>query len=120
MFTSNLVKSGKFEAQSGWSRLLVSMINPIYLALLSITESPVSIAAHGIVSSSRGLSLRFPRFIRTRDDKHIEMANTPLFLADIWRSQQGKTDMGNDDGELIDVQAESSEAEDAFEEDESA
>ena len=49
----------------------------------SITLSPVSVAALGLVSESRGLSLRFPRFIRVRDDKGqaIEQASSPEFLA---------------------------------------
>ncbi|KAF5322738.1 hypothetical protein D9619_002019 [Psilocybe cf. subviscida] len=71
-----------------------------------ITESPVSPAALGLTSSSRGLSIRFPRFIRTREDKGIEQASTPVFLVDIWRSQQGKPKAsrgGNDEGDLINV-----------------
>ncbi|KDR75214.1 hypothetical protein GALMADRAFT_249189 [Galerina marginata CBS 339.88] len=77
-----------------------------------ITESPVSVAAHGLVSLSRGLSLRFPRFIRTRDDKSMELGSTPSFLADIWRGQQGKVSgAGKDDGDLIDVHGEESDLE---------
>jgi len=34
------------------------------------------------------------------------LANTPSFLVDIWKSQQGKQDHGNDDGDLVDVEAE--------------
>ncbi|KAF9568040.1 DNA ligase [Agrocybe pediades] len=69
-----------------------------------ITESPVSIAAQGLVSDSRGLSLRFPRFIRVKDDKGIEQASNPAFLVDMWRNQQGKrNDAGNDEGDLVDV-----------------
>jgi len=71
----------------------------------SITESPVSVAARGLVSTLRGLSLRFPRFIRVRNDKGIEQASTPAFLTDMWKSQQGKkNEAGNDDGDLIDVE----------------
>lgn len=84
----------------------------------SITESPVSVAAHGIVSSSRGLSLRFPRFMKVREDKHIENASTPTYLADMWRSQQRKTDgTGNDEGDLVDAEDETSDIEDCDEED---
>jgi len=77
----------------------------------SITESPVSVAALGLASSTRGLSLRFPRFIKVRDDKFIEEANTPSYLVDMWRSQQGKgkNHTGNDEGDLIDAEAEISE-----------
>lgn len=74
-------------------------------------------AALGKVSKSKGLSLRFPRFMETREDKGIEDASTPEFLAKLWTDQQGKeVDHGGaDDGELIDVvevtDAEGSEAE---------
>lgn len=68
-----------------------------------MTLSPVSFAALGLVYSSRGLSLRFPRFIRVREDKDVEQASTPKFLADMWRSQQTKDQhRGNDDGEFVD------------------
>lgn len=76
------------------------------MILCSITESPVSAAALGLTTSSRGLSIRFPRFIRTREDKGVEQASTPAFLVDIWRSQQGKPKQskgGNDEGDLVDM-----------------
>ena len=64
----------------------------------------MSASARGLVSSSRGLSLRFPRFIKTREDKHIEQASTPVFLADMYLSQR-KQERANDEGELIDVES---------------
>jgi DNA ligase-1 len=71
---------------------------------LSITESPVSTAALGLVSDTRGLSVRFPRFIKVRLDKKTEQASTPEFLASMWRKQQkAPVVAGADDGELIDV-----------------
>ncbi|TCD71252.1 hypothetical protein EIP91_011730 [Steccherinum ochraceum] len=74
-----------------------------------ITISPVSVAALGLVSAARGLSLRFPRFIKVRDDKGIENASTPEFLAKMWKTQeaQGKDHTGVDDGDLMDVLEES-------------
>lgn len=62
----------------------------------------------GLVSDSRGLSVRFPRFLKVRDDKKIEQASTPQFLANIWRNQQGRGDLqgGVDEGELIDIDVE--------------
>ena len=42
------------------------------LRLRSVTVSPVSVAALGQISAVRGLSLRFPRFIRVREDKKID------------------------------------------------
>ena len=80
----------------------------------------MSVAALGLTSSTRGLSLRFPRFIKIRDDKSIEQANTPSYLAEMWQSQQGKgkNHAGNDDGDLIDAEPEISEGWSEFEEDE--
>lgn len=74
-----------------------------------ITLSPVSLAASGLCSSSRGLSLRFPRFIKIREDKSPEQASTTDFLAQIWKDQQGKskaTAGDADDGDLVDVEPE--------------
>lgn len=75
----------------------------------SITISPVSVAALGLVSAKRGLSLRFPRFIKVREDKAVENASTPEFLAQMWQVQeaQGKDRTGADDGDLMDVVEES-------------
>ncbi|EPQ58741.1 hypothetical protein GLOTRDRAFT_36485 [Gloeophyllum trabeum ATCC 11539] len=74
-----------------------------------VTVSPVSVAALGLVSDSRGLSLRFPRFMKVREDKSIEQASTPDFLAGMYRSQQGKGGKGEgvDDGDLLDASMES-------------
>lgn len=104
------------------SQFTVLMFNVALLKFIininSITESPVSVAALGLASSTRGLSLRFPRFIKVRDDKTIEEANTPSYLAEMWRSQEGKgkNQAGNDDGDLIDAEAEVSGGWSEFEE----
>jgi DNA ligase-1 len=84
----------------------------------SITESSVSVAALGLASSTRGLSLRFPRFIKVRGDKSIEEANTPSYLAEMWQSQQGKgkKQAGNDSGDLMDAEADISGGLSEFEE----
>ena len=51
--------------------------------------------------------------MKIRDDKSIENASTPEFLAGMYRSQQGKDqDRGGvDDGDLVDVDMHNSEAE---------
>jgi len=69
-----------------------------------ITISPVSSAASGLVDDSKGLSIRFPRFIRCRDDKDIQDASTPLFLVDMRRSQQAVGRERADDGNTFDVE----------------
>ncbi|KAI0344656.1 ATP-dependent DNA ligase [Trametopsis cervina] len=80
-----------------------------------ITISPVSVAALGLVSESRGLSLRFPRFMKIRDDKSIDQASTPEFLAGMYRSQPAQGNKGRggvDEGDLVDVDVPESELED--------
>ena len=85
----------------------------------SITESPVSVAAKGLAAPSRGLSLRFPRFIRVREDKNIETASTPAFLLGLWAAQQGRAAIpGNDDGDLVDIHSDHSDLDYLSEEDE--
>lgn len=59
-----------------------------------------------MVADDRGLSLRFPRFIRVRDDKGLTDASGPDFLAGLWRRQEGRGG-GADDGELVDAELES-------------
>lgn len=75
----------------------------------------MSVAALGIISDKRGLSVRFPRFIKTREDKSIENASTPEFLAGMYKSQQtnANTERGGvDEGDLLDVEMPEDELED--------
>lgn len=60
-----------------------------------LTLSPVYPSAIGLVSEDRGLSLRFPRFIRTRPDKNPEQATTNAQLADFYRKQSDRGTVGN-------------------------
>ncbi|KAJ9148657.1 DNA ligase [Pleurostoma richardsiae] len=69
-----------FEPQEVWE-----------MAFADITLSPTYTAAIGLVSEERGLSLRFPRFLKKREDKGIDEASTSDFLANLWRKQESKT-----------------------------
>lgn len=53
----------------------------------SITLSPVYPAAASLLGSERGLSMRFPRFMKRRDDKTWEQASTSEQFADMYRRQ---------------------------------
>ncbi|KAI8963442.1 ATP-dependent DNA ligase [Daldinia sp. FL1419] len=68
-----------FEPQEVWE-----------MAFADITLSPTYTAAIGLVSQDRGLSLRFPRFLKKREDKGIEEASSSEFLAALYRKQEAK------------------------------
>ena len=55
--------------------------------LSSITLSPVYPAAASLLGSERGLSIRFPRFMKLREDKTWEQATTSDQFADMYRTQ---------------------------------
>jgi DNA ligase-1 len=78
-----------FEPQEVWE-----------IAFADVTLSPTYAAAVGLVSDERGLSLRFPRFLRVRDDKSVEEASTEEFLADLWwkQAKEPERDGGEDEG----------------------
>ncbi|WWD16639.1 hypothetical protein CI109_101069 [Kwoniella shandongensis] len=52
-----------------------------------ITLSPVYPAAASLLGSERGLSIRFPRFMKIREDKSWEQATTSEQFADMYRKQ---------------------------------
>ncbi|KAF7187766.1 DNA ligase 3 [Pseudocercospora fuligena] len=68
-----------FEPQEVWEMIFAD-----------ITLSPTYTAAIGLVNEERGLSMRFPRFLKVREDKSIEEASTNEFLAELYRKQIAK------------------------------
>lgn len=74
-----------FEPQEVWE-----------MAFADITMSPTYLAALGLVSEERGLSMRFPRFLKVREDKSIDEASTSDFLAELWRKQEARVKPGDE------------------------
>ncbi|XP_054810637.1 DNA ligase 6-like isoform X2 [Prosopis cineraria] len=61
------------------------------------TVSPVHHAAIGLVHPSRGISIRFPRFVRSVSDRNPEECSTASEIAELFHSQTRKMDVAADD-----------------------
>ncbi|RZC50118.1 hypothetical protein C5167_018547 [Papaver somniferum] len=64
-----------------------------------LSISPVCLAADGDVEATKGISLRFPRFLRVREDKKPEEATTADEVAAMYRAQN--TNHGNSKDEEV-------------------
>ncbi|CAI9110622.1 OLC1v1010679C1 [Oldenlandia corymbosa var. corymbosa] len=58
-----------------------------------LSVSPVHKAAVGLIHPSRGISMRFPRFIRSLSDRNPEDCSTAADIAEMFNSQTRKMDV---------------------------
>ncbi|BGP38288.1 hypothetical protein JCM10450v2_002234 [Rhodotorula kratochvilovae] len=65
------------------------------------TLSPVYPAARGALGGERGVSIRFPRFLRVREDKGIENATTAEQLAAMYEAQGAPAAGGAGEGAKV-------------------
>ena len=70
------------------------------MAFADVTVSPTYPAAIGLVDADRGLSMRFPRFLRVREDKGVEEASTAMDLARLWWKQEARGKVGGREVEV--------------------
>jgi DNA ligase-1 len=59
--------------------------------------SPTHQAAHGLVDPTKGIALRFPRFLRVRDDKIVETSTSAEQVAEFYNAQATKVEFEKED-----------------------
>lgn len=95
---SNVISGDMKEEPDVWFDPDASEVWEVMAADLSI--SPVHMAACGKVAPDKGIALRFPRFLRRRDDKGPSDATSADQVADMYRAQATVGALGGDDDDF--------------------
>jgi DNA ligase-1 len=80
----------EYNGGGGWPDVWFEPQEVWEVAFADITLSPTYTAAIGLVSDERGLSTRFPRFLKIREDKSIDEATEAADLAAMYRKQEAR------------------------------
>ncbi|KAJ4365710.1 hypothetical protein N0V83_008330 [Neocucurbitaria cava] len=80
----------EYNGGAGWPEVWFEPQEVWEVAFADLTLSPTYTAAIGLVSEERGLSTRFPRFLKVREDKGIDEATEAAELATLYRKQEAK------------------------------
>ena len=91
-FSDSLTPDVWFEAKVVWE-----------VKAADISISPAHLAGVGLVDENKGISIRFPRLVRVRDDKGPEDSTSPEQLAEMYQAQavlqQGQKKKGGGEDE---------------------
>lgn len=79
-----------YNGGAGWPAVWFEPQEVWEVAFADLTLSPTYTAAIGLVSEERGLSTRFPRFLKVREDKSIDEATEAEELATLYRKQEAR------------------------------
>ncbi|KAJ4990780.1 DNA ligase 1 [Stagonosporopsis vannaccii] len=80
----------EYNGGAGWPAVWFEPQEVWEVAFADLTLSPTYTAAIGLVSEERGLSTRFPRFLRVREDKGVDEATEAEELATLYRKQEAR------------------------------